>query len=103
MNAGLNPTVRCHFDTAENILRVILMEQVSTDGQDPKEDVVIYALKVSPTQRSFSCVGSHTSPIQPGRAGKADFLSFAKSLCDHEGLKSRVVPGSVAPGNATAS
>lgn len=47
MNVGLYPTVRCHFDSAENILRVIVVEQVMTDEKDLKEDVVIYALKVS--------------------------------------------------------
>ena len=47
MNVGLHPTVRCHFDAAENILRVISMEPVTTDGSDSREDVVIYALKVS--------------------------------------------------------
>ncbi|KAG8221083.1 hypothetical protein J3R82DRAFT_2600 [Butyriboletus roseoflavus] len=76
MNVGLHPTVRCHFDSAENILRVIMVEQVTTDGKDPREDgIVIYALK-------------------PGRAQKADFQSFTKTLCDHDGLKSRVVTNS---------
>lgn len=91
MNVGLHPTVRCHFDTAENILRVIVMEQVTTDEENSKEDIVIYALKVS--QHSAFFLGNISySPIQPGRAGKADFLSFAKTLCDHEELKSRLVP-----------
>ncbi|KAF8555682.1 hypothetical protein OG21DRAFT_1602762 [Imleria badia] len=78
MNVGLHPTVRCHFDTAENILRVILMEKVTTDGNDSKEDIVVYALK-------------------PGRAQKADFQSFIKTLCDHEGLKSGMDTSSTTP------
>jgi len=45
MNVALRPTVRCHFDEAENILRVILKEQVSTD-KETKEDVIVYAIKV---------------------------------------------------------
>ncbi|KIJ65464.1 hypothetical protein HYDPIDRAFT_27465 [Hydnomerulius pinastri MD-312] len=72
MNVGLHPTVRCHFDEAENILRIIHMEQISKDGQESKEDVVIYALK-------------------PGRSPKPDFQCFAKSLCDNEELKSKPV------------
>jgi hypothetical protein len=47
MNIGLRSTVRCYFDTVENILRVILMEQVVLDGKESKEDIVVYALKVS--------------------------------------------------------
>lgn len=46
MNAALHPTVRCNFEAAENILRVILMEKMTTDGEITKEDVVIYAFKV---------------------------------------------------------
>ncbi|KAG9313157.1 hypothetical protein JVU11DRAFT_6607 [Chiua virens] len=83
MNVGLHPTVRCHFDAAENILRVILMEQVTADGSS-SEDVVVYALK-------------------PGRVQKADFQSFSKTLCDHEGLKSKAVSSSGNSDDATAS
>ncbi|KAI9464662.1 hypothetical protein HD554DRAFT_1244014 [Boletus coccyginus] len=82
MNIGLHPTIRCHFDTAENILRVILMQQVATDGKDSTEDVVIYALK-------------------SGRAQKADFQSFAEMLCDHEALQSRVVVGPAGAASTT--
>ncbi|KAI6023310.1 hypothetical protein EDC04DRAFT_296282 [Pisolithus marmoratus] len=67
MNVALRPTVRCHFDEAENILRVILKEQITVD-KEAKEDIVIYALK-------------------PGRASKADFRAFAKAVCDSERLK----------------
>ncbi|KAG6381755.1 hypothetical protein JVT61DRAFT_360 [Boletus reticuloceps] len=84
MNVGLHPTVRCHFDTAENILRVILMEQVTTDRKDSREDVVVYALK-------------------PGRAQKADFQSFANSLCDHNGLQSRAVTSPTTPASGAAA
>ena len=106
MNVGLHPTVRCHFDAAEYILRVILMEQVSTDEKNSKEDVVVYALKVSHPDCFFLRRISYRrfpSPIQPGRAGKADFQSFAKMLCDHEGLKSTVVTNPVAAGYAAVS
>ncbi|KAF9241391.1 hypothetical protein BU15DRAFT_73511 [Melanogaster broomeanus] len=85
MNVGLRSTVRCYFDTAENILRVILMEQVALDGKESKEDVVIYALK-------------------PGRSQKADFQSFAKTLCDSQELKSRAdAVTSPSSSDATAS
>ena len=106
MNVGLHPTVRCHFDAAENILRVILMEKVTTDGNDSKEDIVVYALKVGRAflrQMSWcSRVASHT---QPGRAQKADFQSFAKTLCDHDELKSSAgtSPTTLASGVAAAS
>ncbi|KAH0836798.1 hypothetical protein J3R83DRAFT_8563 [Lanmaoa asiatica] len=93
MNVGLHPTVRCHFDSAEHILRIIMMEQMM-NGKNPKEDIVIYALKLH-----------IASPTQPGRAQKADFQSFVKTLCDHEGLKSRAVASSSSPasGDAAAS
>ncbi|KIJ21024.1 hypothetical protein PAXINDRAFT_6801 [Paxillus involutus ATCC 200175] len=81
MNIGLCSRVRCHFDAAENILRVILMEQVM-DGEESKEDVVVYALK-------------------PGRSQKPDFQSFAKTLCDNEELKSRPAPVAVTTPTAT--
>ncbi|KAF8834937.1 hypothetical protein BDN67DRAFT_984967 [Paxillus ammoniavirescens] len=81
MNVGLCPRVRCHFDAAENILRVILMEQVM-DGKESKEDVVVYALK-------------------PGRSQKPEFQSFAKTLCDNEELKSRPEPAAVTTSTAT--
>ncbi|KAF8448857.1 hypothetical protein L210DRAFT_3627524 [Boletus edulis BED1] len=84
MNVGLHPTVRCHFDTAENILRVILMEQATTDTNDSREDVVVYALK-------------------PGRAQKADFQSFANTLCDHKGLQSRAVTSPTTPASGAAA
>ena len=45
MNVALRPTVRCHFDEAENILRIILKEQVTTD-KETKEDIIVYAIKV---------------------------------------------------------
>lgn len=67
MNVALRPTVRCHFDEAENILRVILKEQVSTD-KETKEDVIVYAIK-------------------PGRAPKTDFCAFAETVCSSEQLK----------------
>lgn len=101
MNVGLRPTVRCHFDSAENILRVIMVEQATTDEKDPKEDgIMIYALKVR-QHRTHSCIeflrpALLPRPTQPGRAQKADFQSFAKTLCDHDGLKSRVVTSSAA-------
>ncbi|KAF9224093.1 hypothetical protein BS17DRAFT_808377 [Gyrodon lividus] len=81
MNVGLCPTVRCHFDAAENILRVILMEEIVVDGKESKEDVVVYALKAP--------------PIQPGRSPRPDFQSFAKTLCDNEELKTRPAPAAV--------
>ncbi|KIK83440.1 hypothetical protein PAXRUDRAFT_703745 [Paxillus rubicundulus Ve08.2h10] len=81
MNVGLCSTVRCHFDAAENILRVILMEQVM-DGKESKEDVVVYALK-------------------PGRSQKQDFQSFAKTLCDNEETKSRPVAAAVTTSTVT--
>ncbi|KAN0088203.1 hypothetical protein V8E55_005260 [Tylopilus felleus] len=86
MNVGVHPTIRCHFDAAENILRVIVMEKVTMDANDSKEDIVVYALK-------------------PGRVQKADFQSFAKTLCDHEGLQSRagMSPTSLASDAAAAS
>ena len=52
MNIALRPAVRCHYDAAENILRVVLMEQLVVEGKDAKDEVVIYALKVGHT--SFS-------------------------------------------------
>lgn len=67
MNVALRPTVRCHFDEAENILRVILKEQVTTD-KETKEDVIVYAIK-------------------PGRAPKPDFCAFAKTVCSSEQLE----------------
>lgn len=45
MNVALRPTVRCHFDETENILRIILKEQVTTD-KETKEDIIVYAIKV---------------------------------------------------------
>jgi hypothetical protein len=68
MNVALRPAVRCHYDAAENILRVVLMEQVAVEGKEPKDEVVIYALK-------------------PGRASKADFKVFAETLCTNDRLK----------------
>lgn len=53
MNVGVHPTIRCHFDAAENILRVIVMEKVTMDANDSKEDIVVYALKVSPYGTRF--------------------------------------------------
>jgi hypothetical protein len=46
MNVALRSAVRCHYDAGENILRVVLMEQVAVEGKEPKDEVVIYALKV---------------------------------------------------------
>ncbi|KAI5995657.1 hypothetical protein EDD15DRAFT_2255433 [Pisolithus albus] len=46
MNVALRPTVRCHFDEPESILRVILKEPQVTVGEEVKEDIVIYAFKV---------------------------------------------------------
>jgi hypothetical protein len=101
MNVGLCSRVRCHFDAAENILRVILMEQVM-DGEESKEDVVVYALKVSQTisipPRSAL---TQALRIQPGRSQKPDFQSFAKTLCDNEELKSRPAPVAVTTPTAT--
>lgn len=68
MNVALRSTVRCHFDEAENILRVILKELEVTVDKEVKENIVIYAIK-------------------PGRASKADFRAFAKAVCDSEQLK----------------
>lgn len=68
MNVALRPTVRCHFDEPESILRVILKEPQVTVDEEVKEDIVIYAFK-------------------PGRASKADFRTFAKAVCDSEQLK----------------
>ncbi|KAG1739042.1 hypothetical protein EDB19DRAFT_1712626 [Suillus lakei] len=68
MNVALRPAVRCHYDAGENILRVVLMEQVAVEGKEPKDEVVIYALK-------------------PGRASKADFKVFAETLCANDRLK----------------
>lgn len=68
MNVALRSAVRCHYDAAENILRVVLMEQVAIEGKEPKDEVVIYALK-------------------PGRASKADFKVFAETLCANDRLK----------------
>lgn len=107
MNVGLRPTVRCHFDAVENILRVILMEQVTTDGKDSKEDVVVYALKVSQRHTHFwvEFLNAHisASPVQPGRAQKADFQSFAKTVCDHGELKPEAVTGSATPVSGAAA
>lgn len=44
------------------------MEQVAVEGKEPKDEVVIYALK-------------------PGRASKADFKVFAETLCASDRLK----------------
>ncbi|KAG2137567.1 uncharacterized protein EDB93DRAFT_1253578 [Suillus bovinus] len=71
MNVALRSAVRCHYDTGENILRVVLMEQVAVEGKEPKDEVVIYALK-------------------PGRASKADFKVFAETLCANESLKAAI-------------
>ncbi|KAG1823126.1 hypothetical protein EV424DRAFT_1538619 [Suillus variegatus] len=68
MNVALRSAVRCHYDAGESILRVVLMEQVAAEGKEPKDEVVIYALK-------------------PGRAPKADFKVFAETLCANESLK----------------
>ncbi|KAG1850926.1 hypothetical protein F4604DRAFT_1970053 [Suillus subluteus] len=68
MNVALRSAVRCHYDAGENILRVVLMEQVAVEGKEPKDEVVIYALK-------------------PGRASKADFKAFAQTLCANDRLK----------------
>lgn len=68
MNVALRPTVRCHFDEPESILRVILKEPQVTVDEEVKENIVIYAFK-------------------PGRASKADFRTFAKAVCDSEQLK----------------
>lgn len=68
MNVALRSAVRCHYDAGENILRVVLMEQVAIEGKEPKDEVVIYALK-------------------PGRASKADFKVFAETLCANDRLK----------------
>jgi len=46
MNVALQPAVQCSYDAGENILRVILMEQVTVDGKEVKDEVAIYALKV---------------------------------------------------------
>ncbi|KAL4062491.1 hypothetical protein J3A83DRAFT_1435486 [Scleroderma citrinum] len=81
MNVALRPTVRCHFDEAENILRVILKEQVTTD-KETKEDIIVYALK-------------------PGRAMKADFRTFAEAVCCDEQLKD--TPPPTVENNATTS
>ncbi|KAG2345818.1 hypothetical protein BDR05DRAFT_997911 [Suillus weaverae] len=67
MNVVLRSAVRCHYDAGENILRVVLMEQVAVEGKEPKDEVVIYALK-------------------PGRASKADFKVFAETLCTNHRL-----------------
>ncbi|KAG1774170.1 hypothetical protein EV702DRAFT_549991 [Suillus placidus] len=67
MNVVLRSAVRCHYDAGENILRVVLMEQVAVEGKEPKDEVVIYALK-------------------PGRASKADFKVFAETLCANHRL-----------------
>lgn len=72
MNVALRPAVRCHFDEAESILRVILKEQIIVD-KETKEDIVIYALK-------------------PGRASKPDFRAFAKAVCESEQLKDTLPP-----------
>lgn len=45
MNVALSPMVRCLFDEAEGILRVILVQPADMDGS--KEDIVVYGLKVS--------------------------------------------------------
>ncbi|KAH7890922.1 hypothetical protein F5I97DRAFT_107759 [Phlebopus sp. FC_14] len=94
MNVALQPTVRCHFDAAENILRIILKERVGGassdasrnaskpqkgsddgDGEGKGEtDVVVYALK-------------------PGRSPKAEFQTFATSLCAGQELQKDVEAG----------
>lgn len=68
MNVALRSAVRCHYDAGESILRVVLMEQVAVEGKEPKDEVVIYALK-------------------PGRASKVDFKVFAETLCASDRLK----------------
>jgi hypothetical protein len=68
MNVALRSAVRCHYDAGESILRVVLMEQVAVEGKEPKDEVVIYALK-------------------PGRASKVDFKVFAETLCANDRLK----------------
>jgi hypothetical protein len=82
------------------------MEQVTTDGKDSREDVVIYALKVSQhsthSRAEFLCTHALPRP-QSGRAQKADFQSFAKTLCDHEGLKSGVITSPAGPASGVAA
>ena len=82
------------------------MEHVTTDGEDSREDVVIYALKVSQQSTLSRVVSSYprfASPTQPGRAQKAEFQSFAKTLCDHEGLKARVITSPAGPASGVTA
>jgi hypothetical protein len=51
MNVRVNSSMRCTFDTTENVLRVITQEPkadvVSATSEDKKSvEVVVYALKV---------------------------------------------------------
>ncbi|KDQ61465.1 hypothetical protein JAAARDRAFT_85642, partial [Jaapia argillacea MUCL 33604] len=64
MSVRLRPTVRCTYDTSENILRVILKEPIEVQDVPPEKwesQLVVYALK-------------------PGKAPKKDFQEFAQSV-----------------------
>ncbi|KAF8888078.1 hypothetical protein BD779DRAFT_1525483 [Infundibulicybe gibba] len=67
MNVRLQPAVRCTLDEEENVLRLILTEPASREG-DARE-IVVYAMK-------------------PGRScSKQEFKEFASSVVDRPGLQ----------------
>jgi hypothetical protein len=61
MNVRLYPALRCTYDAAENVLRLVLKEPVEQENVPPEEwarDVVVYAVKVRrllhiPTKHSY--------------------------------------------------
>lgn len=74
MNVRISPSVRCSYDTSDNVLRIITQEpiaEVSTDKDDSKAatEFVVYAMR-------------------PGRScSKKDFKEFSETLLKNSRLK----------------
>ncbi|KAF9454414.1 hypothetical protein P691DRAFT_797195 [Macrolepiota fuliginosa MF-IS2] len=75
MNIRISPSVRCSYDSTENILRIVIQEPVAESQMDAEKDeksplgIVVYAMK-------------------PGRAcPKQDFKEFSETLIKNSRLK----------------